>query len=255
MDKRYIEHSLTHKSEREERAGLKIISGVFWDRGKRLVNQDSLILQQALTGRGRVLLAAVSDGVGSLSEGENASGFITEKLVECFYGQLVGLAGKRKGKRALKKSLLRCFYETNSQLRHYGEGKEIRLGATISLLFLWGRRYMIFHLGDSRIYLCGRRKARLLTRDHTEGGGITRCMGSFPFQYPDICFGKVHGRKGFLLCTDGFYRTLGQDALEALDPGDISGEEQIERRLWQLGTAAGKKGEQDNLSAVYCVAY
>lgn len=233
---------------------MKIMSGVYWERGNRPVNQDSLILQQALTRGGRVLLAAVSDGIGGLSEGENASGFITEMLAEHFYGQLIGLAGRKKGKTAMKKSLLRCFYEMNSRLRRYGEGKEIRLGATVSLLFLWGHHYMIFHLGDSRIYLCGRKDARLLTRDHVEGTGITRCMGSFPFQYPDIYSGSLHGRKGFLLCTDGFYRTLGQEALRALGPGGISGDGQIERRLRQIGTAAMKRGEQDNLSAVYCVA-
>ena len=238
----------------EERA-LKIISGVYWDQGKRAANQDSLILQQAFTPGGRVMLAAVSDGIGGLSEGEIASGFITEKLVEYFYGQLVGLVGRRKGKAALKRSLLRCFYEMNSQLRCYGETREIKLGATISLLFLWEHHYMIFHLGDSRIYLCGRRGVKLLTDDHTGKGGISKCMGSFPFQYPDIYYGKVHGKKGFLLCTDGFYRTLGQETLRVLLPGDISGEEQIGRRLRQLGMAAGKKGEQDNLSAVYCVAY
>ncbi len=234
---------------------MKIISGVYWDQGKRPVNQDSLLLQQAITGRGRVMLAAVSDGIGGLSEGENASGFITEKLIEHFYGQLVGLIGRKRSKAALKKSILRCFYEMNSQLKVYGEGRGIRLGATISLLFLWGRNYMIFHLGDSRIYLCGRRKIRLLTRDHAGRGGVTKCMGSFPFQYPDVSFGKIRGRSGFLLCTDGFYRTLDGEAMQALLPGDIAGEEQIERRLRQLGIRAEKRGEQDNLSAVYCVAY
>ena len=224
----------------EDVTGLKLMSGIYWDRGRRAVNQDSLTLQQAITNRGRVMLAAVSDGIGGLSEGENASGFITEKLTEHFYGQLTYLAGRKKGKTAIKKSLLR---------------KEIRLGATISLLFLWGRRYVIFHLGDSRIYLYNRKGIRLLTRDHGGKDGITRCMGSFPFQYPDIQFGRIHGRSGFLLCTDGFYRTLDEDGLKALAPGDISGEEQIERRLRTLGTAAGKKGEQDNLSAVYCIAY
>lgn len=233
---------------------MKIISGVYWDKGKRLVNQDSLTLQQAFTSKGRVLLAAVSDGVGGLSEGENASGFITEKLTEYFYGQLVGLVVRKNGKRFLKKSILRCFYEMNSQLRHYGEGKEIKLGATISLLFLWGRHYMIFHLGDSRIYMCSNGRVKLLTRDHTGKGGITKCMGSFPFQYPDIYLGRIYGRRGFLLCTDGFYKTLDQEAFGALAPMDISGEEQIERRLRQLGMRAETRGEQDNLSAVYCVA-
>ena len=66
----------------EDVTGLKLMSGIYWDRGRRAVNQDSLTLQQAITNRGRVMLAAVSDGIGGLSEGENASGFITEKLTE-----------------------------------------------------------------------------------------------------------------------------------------------------------------------------
>lgn len=234
---------------------MKIMSGVYWERGRRPVNQDSLTLQQALTCRGRVVLAAVSDGIGGLSEGENASGFITEMLAELFYGQLAELAGRKKRKSFLKKSVLRCFYEMNERLRRYAQGKEILLGATVSVLFLWGRRYMIFHLGDSRIYLYSRKGIRLLTRDHGGAGGITKCMGSFPFQYPDIRFGRLWGRSGFLLCTDGFYRTLDKESLKALSPKDISGEEQLERRLRTLGAAAEKRGEQDNLSAVYCIAY
>lgn len=255
MDKQQNFQNSQSMFETEDGAGLKIMSGIYWDRGRRFVNQDSLTLQQALTERGRVMLAAVSDGIGGLSEGENASGFITERLAEHFYRELAALAGKKRGRKAIKRSLLRCFYEMNGQLRHYGAGKEIRLGATISLLFLWGRRYVIFHLGDSRIYLCSRRGTRLLTRDHGTGGGVTRCMGSFTFQYPDIYFGRVHGRSGFLLCTDGFYRTLDKEALRALAPGDIAGEEQIGRRLRTLGMEAEKKGEQDNMSAVYCIAY
>ena len=63
------------------------------------------------------------------------------------------------------------------------------------------------------------------------------------------------GKQAFLLCTDGFYRTLDRESLKALLPKDISGEEQLERRLRTLGAAAEKRGEQDNLSAVYCIAY
>ena len=48
---------------------MKIISGVYWDQGEREFNQDSLALQQVMTNRGRVLLAAVSDGIGGLKEG------------------------------------------------------------------------------------------------------------------------------------------------------------------------------------------
>lgn len=234
---------------------MKIISGVYWDQGDRDQNQDSLILQQVMTSRGRVALAAVSDGIGGLKEGENASGYITEKLVENFYNQMISLVGRRKGKRAIERSLMRCFYEINDSLRSYGNGKDIKLGATISLLFVWNRKYMIFHLGDSRIYLCTKKKMKLLTKDHSDGGrGITRCVGSFPFQSPDICLGRVPEKGGFLLCTDGFYRCVEHELFQVLAPDEIGSDEQVARRLRELGTEALKRGEKDNMSAVYLIA-
>ncbi len=231
---------------------MKIVSGVYWDQGGRSINQDSLTFQQVLTCQGRVALAVVSDGIGGLMRGEIASGFITEKLVENFYGQLVSLVGRRRGKRAIKNSLLRCFHSMNEELRRYGEREEFRLGATVSLLFVWKKRYMIFHLGDSRIYLCRKGRMKLLTEDHSApDGGLLKCMGSFPFQYPAVSFGRLRKKSGFLLCTDGFYRTFGEEAPQVLAPEEVNREEQIERRLRELGRSAGRKGEQDNLSAIY----
>ena len=95
---------------------MKIISGVYWDRGRRSENQDSLVLEQVFTRRGRVLLAAVSDGIGGLDEGETASGFILEKLLESFYHQMVYLIGQGKGGKALERCVLRCFFETSQML-------------------------------------------------------------------------------------------------------------------------------------------
>ncbi|MEY8266252.1 PP2C family serine/threonine-protein phosphatase [Lachnospiraceae bacterium 64-25] len=232
--------------------GLRIISGVYWDRGRRAENQDSLTLQQALTSRGRVVFAAISDGIGGLWEGETASGYIMEKLIENFYQQMLSLVCRRKGKSAIERSLMRCFYEINDGLNRYGNGKEIKLGATISLLFVWKRNYLIVHLGDSRIYLCSRGEAECLTKDHSDRGrGLTRCMGSFPFQEPQVCFGRICKKQGFLLCTDGFYRTVEQELGEILDPKEIDCEGQIERRLRELSLAALKRGEKDNMSAIY----
>ena len=159
------------------------------------MNEDSLTLQQVMTARGRVWMMAVSDGIGGLSQGEIASGYILEKLVENFYAQMVSLVARGKGQKPLEKSLLRCFYSMNGELRRYASGKGISLGATVSLLFVWERRYLVFHLGDSRIYLIRRGKVRLLTKDHAAGGkAVTKCMGSFAFQYPDIYGGRVWGR-------------------------------------------------------------
>ena len=238
---------------------MKILSGVYWDRGKRSVNQDSIALEQVMTRKGRVMMAVVSDGIGGLAEGEIASGYITEKLIENFYNQMVPLVGRGKGKMQLMKSVLRCFCNINEDLKRYARGKEINLGATVSMLFVWGRQYMIMHLGDSRIYLCHgypylRRKVRLITTDHSDGSnGLTRCLGSFPFQFPDMRFGWLYGKTGFLLCTDGFYKRMDQEALQVLRMEEIDSEDQIYRRLKEIAAVSLKKGEQDNLSAVYAV--
>ncbi len=233
---------------------MRVISGVYWDKGGREVNQDSVMVQQAVTRAGRMTLAVVSDGIGGLWEGEVASGYITERLIENFYGQMAALVGRRRGKKAVARSMLRCLYEINGELNAYGKGKDLKLGATMSLLFLWGKRYLIVHIGDSRIYSYHRGKVKLLTRDHSDGGrGLTRCVGSFPYQAPDILCGRVWGRQGFLLCTDGFYKRLDKEAFRILSPGDIDREEQIGRRLREMGDVAHKRGEKDNMSAVYAV--
>lgn len=236
---------------------MKIMSDVYWNCGRRPCNEDSVTVQQVVTSRGRVLLAAVSDGIGGLPEGQNASGYILEQLVQNFYKELIPLVARKKTKQVITKSLLRCFYEMNENLNCYARGRNIKLGATISLLFVWKRQYMIFHLGDSRIYQCRRGKLKLLTKDHSDGhSGLTKCMGSFPCQKPDIYGGRIWGKKGFLLCTDGFYGTLSMDETgEVLNPGEITLEEQIEKRLDGLGELAIKNGGRDNLSAIYTIIH
>ena len=60
---------------------MQYVTAVYWNRGSvAACNQDSLTLQQVLTGRGRVLMAAVCDGMGGLQQGETASGYMTERL-------------------------------------------------------------------------------------------------------------------------------------------------------------------------------
>lgn len=233
---------------------MEIISGIYWDKGKRGNNQDSLMLEQVYTSRGRVLLAVVSDGIGGLEEGETASGFIIEKLLQNFYQEIIILIGKKRGKVPLKRSFLRCFYEINQLLNQYGKSKEIRLGATVSLLLVWKKNYLLMHLGDSRIYQI-KKGIQKMTRNHSAGGGILKkCMGSFAYEMPDIRTGRILGKTGFLLCTDGFDHYIREEMLlEALSPKEIQKEEQIDKRLKQLVSFEINRGERDNISAIYLV--
>lgn len=244
------------------------LTGVYWNRGSVAAhNQDSLILQQVLTDRGRVLMAAVCDGMGGLQKGETASGYMAERLQEWFYGFLMRAVRKSKSFWMIFRSLDRMVYYAQEQLRHYGRQEQFDLGTTMSVLVLWDNIYLIWHLGDSRIYRMHRdrrvnrekrhnsRRMTLecMTGDHVKGRNrLTKCVGSFGYYRPDHRMGTMKAGEMFLLCSDGFYHCVTQQELaDILFPGQMWEEVQIERRLREIGDACMKRGERDNLSAVY----
>lgn len=231
---------------------MKVKSSVYWDKGRRENNQDSILYEQINTSKGRIVIAAVSDGIGGLSEGETASGYICERLLQSFYEEMLPLILKGARKSKLKNSIFRCFYEINRILKEYGISKEIQLGATISLLLLYKRRYVMVHLGDSRIYQITKKKGTILcTKDHVRRDlALQKCLGSFPYQSPDISFGGWKRGNGFLLCTDGYYHSLPVEKLWELFCEEELSEEQLSKRLKALAGQALERGEQDNLSAI-----
>lgn len=230
-----------------------LISGMYWDKGERESNQDSLILEQVLTKRGRVVLAAVCDGIGGLTRGEVASGFACEKLKEYFYRELLPMVMKGRSRRAIGKCFCRCLYESSEGLKKYAKEEPIGLGTTVSAVFLWKKHYATVHLGDSRIYQIRRKKIRQLTVDHKQGKNrLTKCLSSFPYQMPDIRYGRVRNRTGFLLCSDGFYHFPEKELLKSLlSPAEINSESAISKRLRELAVYGMKRGEKDNMAAIY----
>ena len=56
----------------------------------------------------------------------------------------------------------------------------------------------------------------------------------------------------YLLCSDGFFRRTAIGELgEVLAPEEIQTEEQIRRRLREIADCDRRRGERDNISAVY----
>lgn len=237
------------------------LTGVYWERGGRAGhNQDSVVLQQVLTARGRVVMAAVCDGMGGLAQGETASGYVTRRLQEWFYESLLRAVQKRKAYWIIRRSLERLVYDMQEQLSRYAGQEKIRLGSTMTVLVLWEKTYLLWHLGDSRGYRVsascrGRRAGSMhcLTTDHVRGRNqLTKCVGSFGYMRPDFKMGTCGSGQAFLLCSDGFRHYIGEQELaDVLNPAVIETEQQAERRLREIGEACMKRGETDNLSAVY----
>lgn len=233
-------------------------TGVYWCRGRNAkINQDAVVLQQVLTRRGRVLMAAVCDGMGGISAGEEASAYAADRLREWFYGELLYLLRQRKRFWVIRRSLDRLVFHMQDQMKRYAGVEEISLGTTMTVIVLWERTYLLWHLGDSRAYRLHRSRMERLTTDHVhDGGKLTKCLGSFGYFKPEHRLGSLRRGEGILLCTDGFRRRISEREMNGVlrfDAGELtmSGEERIARRLREIGEVCMKRGETDNLSAVY----
>lgn len=233
---------------------MRYLTGVYWCRGREAdKNQDSVILQQVLTRRGRVLMAAVCDGMGGASQGETASGYVSEELQEWFYTELLYMIREKKRSWVIRRSLDRLAFHLQRQLRCYAGQEEISLGTTMTVLVIWEKKYLVWHLGDSRAYRLRGERMEQITTDHVhETGKLTKCLGSFDYFTPEHAMGLLRPGEAMLLCSDGFWRQVTSEEITGvMNPAGVTQEEQIERRLREIGEACMKRGERDNLSGVY----
>ncbi len=145
------------------------------------------------------------------------------------------------------------------------------MNTTMATLMLDTRQALAYwsHLGDSRIYFFRNGRARMLTSDHSvlqsmiDAGlfsGATRGNRERNTLYAAVGSGSVPGRAVcekplallpgdiFLLCTDGFWESIGEETMEALLQHAVSPEHWIDSMVGQLPNpdAAG----QDNFSAL-----
>ncbi len=227
---------------------MEITTAYLWERGECGNNEDSLVLLQARTRRGTVLAAAVCDGVGGLSEGETASGYMAEMTAVWFHKELLPMAEAHKSRKCLYRSAVRLLYETDENLKVYGRKKKIRLGTTVTLLFTIHDRFYLIHVGDCRAYQIGK-KTVPLTKEDGEGRFLHKCIGAGIWETPQWKCGKLKKRTGFLLCSDGFYKKLQEDELAVCAEGGIE-EKILQKRLEEAGRRIGERKMADNASAV-----
>lgn len=229
-------------------------TNVYWNKGRVSdINQDSLILMQALTSRGRVLMAAVCDGIGSM--GEYASGYLTKELMTWFYDGLMDSLSRKNSLCAIKRSVDRKLYRVQCRMHEYAEEHYQKFGTTLSMLVFWEKKYMLWNLGNSRIYRLTpgvKNKINIMSPEHMKKSGkLIKCIGSMGFFSPEFMMGTIKSGEAFLICSDAFRRRVAlEEIAEVLAPSHMT-EERCKRRLRELGEAAIRRGECDNMSAVY----
>ncbi len=249
-----------------------MVLSFYFDKGDFApLQQDALVLEYAVRGKREAALLVVCDGIGGLSEGEYASGYVTMRIRNWFYEDCLKHVKRRHGSRRIGRDCLGMLYDCNRYLLLYGEEHGIRLGTTMTMAVLVSRRlfglrilprltrYILFHVGDSRAYVIGK-KCKRLTRDDSYGNHVLhRCIGSFPWQDVQKKRGYLRRGEKIFLCSDGFWRKLQQEEIaksfgrgKGFGRGRKLTEDQAERRLRKLGEAGRQRGEKDNQAAVVC---
>lgn len=215
--------------------------------GRRPYQEDSVLAETLEDGR---TLIAVADGMGGHAAGEVASALALETLVDAVNG---GVA------------LGDAFQLANEKVRRRASepGKQ-GMGTTLVAALVEGRSFSVANVGDSRAYLVSGKGIERLTQDHSfvaeamKRGqseeeamatpwkdALTRSVGTEEELEVDV-FGPrtLDDDCALLICSDGLYKTLSDDALRDLfvRSGSARGAAQ------SLVATALDRGSDDNIS-------
>lgn len=157
----------------------------------------------------------VADGMGGHYAGEKASQMVLDSLSNWWQGYLI--EAQRPGFAKAVDQLRLCIQSCHEKIRAFTPQGEL-CGTTLTMLWVDGRQYGVFSVGDSRCYMINRKgpfsTVLQLTRDDVVPGSgtvgksekLTRVLG-----VGDVCrysfqSGILPGRTVFILCTDGVYK-------------------------------------------------
>jgi protein phosphatase len=204
----------------------------------------------------------VADGMGGHAAGEVASEMAV-RFVARELGSLKGLDDTEVGERmraAIRTANSAIFQRTLTE--HDKRG----MGTTVTALVLYGVRFLIGQVGDSRCYLIRDRKLTQITKDHSYvqeqvdagyltpeqarthpySNVITRCVGANSDVTPDVYVGAVRAGDRFLLATDGLTGMLEDYQLADIMGNGREPQEQVD----DLVNEANRHGGLDNITAI-----
>ena len=237
---------------------------------KKATNQDSIALKVISDGENEILLAVLCDGMGGMAKGELASATVIRAFSEWFE-QIFTEKGIFWTTEDIKQQWKALLTEANIKLIQYGKENSIMLGTTATVILIFPeRRYLIGHIGDTRIYRITHTMEQL-TEDHTyvareiRRGNMTaeqalsdnrrnvllQCIGvneQFDAQFAE---GQLAQGDGVLLCSDGLRHVVTEQELyEHLKQEYRSDTFVMKRQLQTLVELNKARLETDNISAI-----
>lgn len=189
--------------------------------GGRDVNEDAVRHAQ----RGRRCAGVVADGLGGQGGGDVASRLAADAA-------LAALMDAPKLSAALPRRLME---KVNSTVLAQQFESGIQMMTTLAVAAVDGRRVLLAHLGDSRVYRFRNGRMIYCSSDHSvtqklaDSGEIThdgmrfhetrnlllKCLGQMEPPEPEVRLGFLLGQERLLLCSDGFWEKFSDAELSA----------------------------------------
>lgn len=239
---------------------------------RKETNQDSMCVKQAETEKGQILLAIICDGMGGLEKGEVASATVINSFSAWFEEELPIILASDSYFDEVKYRWDRIIKEQNQRIGEYGRNIKIQTGTTLSALLIFeDGKYLIGHVGDSRVYKITDSTIETLTLDQTlmaemvRNGRMTQeeaerdprrnmllqCIGASKTVNPDFVDGTVSENECYMLCSDGFRHMITEDEIKAaFTPSVNATEEQMKSNIIKLIELNKERNETDNISAI-----
>ena len=238
---------------------VKILSASATDVGLRRTNNEDASLALPELG-----LFALSDGMGGAAAGEIASGYFIDTVRDIFINQ------NHESEEKICTLVQEAFRLSNQRIISHAllHPADQGMGCTGELLVFYADRYLIGHVGDSRIYLFRGGKLRQITKDHSlvqlqvDQGLITaeearmhpmkniilRALGNNPALSLDIIKGSAQHNDVFLLCSDG----LSDMVADTIIQNTLASTQSIENKVQSLINSANSAGGKDNITVILC---
>ena len=237
---------------------------------RKKTNQDSILIMQAQTEQGPVLLASVCDGMGGLAKGELASATVVRALVKWFKTALPFLLHEGLTEEKLWQEWTELINDCNDDISIYGAELHVDMGTTLAAVLLVNNRYYLMNIGDSRVYVFADNIYQL-TKDQTfvqqeiDAGRMTpeeaaadprrsvllQCIGASRYIQPEFQTGEYPDSIVFMVCSDGFRHAISPEELyQSLNPMVLNSKEDMLRQLGDLISLNISRGEDDNISAL-----
>ena len=239
---------------------------------KKAVNQDSICIKQIIKNNQKIVMAVICDGMGGLSLGELASATVVQDFNNWLKDKISELTVNVQ-MNSIKEEWIQLLHNANNKILKYGRENGIQLGTTVTALLLFDDgRYLVAHVGDTRLYYINNEMICQITEDQTyvareiKLGHMTKeeaeqdsrrnvllqCIGAVNGLQPEFYEGQISADCYMLLCSDGFRHQYHEEEIMKALSGDMvqMSKENMHSFLRSATNLCMQRGETDNISSV-----